>query len=125
MLCFAHFGMLRMFVALAIGHFLGDFALQSDFTAQMKNPWRTANGIPWFWPMLAHCAMHAGIVWAITGSMAMCFTELLVHLLVDFVKCDLSTQDPNHSAFWFHVDQIVHLGSKLAWAFALCMIGGA
>jgi hypothetical protein len=106
-----------LFFALAIGHALGDFPLQSEFLARGKDRHakRTYPDTPpaslWAYCLTAHALTHAGLVWAITGSAVLGFIEFLLHWSIDFSK----------SEKWlgFHADQAAHLLCKLGYAIYL------
>jgi len=118
-------GWIVAFLALAIGHALGDFALQGEFLATAKN--RTANldkffggAAPpsrflWIYALSAHSLIHAGAVWAITGSPVLAAAELVLHWLIDFAKGEGWTS--------FSGDQILHLACKIVYA--LLIVQGA
>lgn len=102
-----------LFFAMAIGHAVADFPLQGDFLARGKNrhlpAMQLADGkdnpkFLWAYLMTAHCLIHAGFVWVITGSAFLGFIELVVHWAIDAVKCENKTS--------FEVDQWLHLITK-------------
>ena len=105
-----------VFFALLISHAIGDFALQGNFLSQAKN--RNANleaffpnGTPrglWFNALLAHALIHAGGVWLVTGLAMFAFIELLVHFLIDYIKCE--------GWISFSMDQSLHRLCKLLYA---------
>lgn len=101
--------------ALLVGHMLGDYPLQGEFLAIYKNhrlP-KDANNMPgqprglWFHCLTAHAAIHAGIVWCITGLFALAIAELILHWVIDFLKSEGWTN--------FHVDQVLHVLCKLGF----------
>ena len=86
---------LALLFALLIGHALADFPLQGEFIANGKNrhlpaPKLGDGGEPpkflWIYLMSAHSLIHAGFVWAITGSMLLGFAEFVIHWAIDSVK---------------------------------------
>lgn len=105
-----------MFIQLLMGHALGDFALQSDWMSKNKNRNRKPDYVPegqkytptWFYVLGAHALIHGGIVYVITGSIFLGVLESLVHGITDFVKCENWTNP--------HIDQAVHIGSKILWS---------
>jgi Protein of unknown function (DUF3307) len=99
--------MLSLIWWLWIGHFLCDFPLQGDFLARGKNHTAPLSGVPWFWCLLAHSAIHAGWVFLITGSGVLSLLELCVHALLDYNK--------SAGHFDFGTDQTLHLVCKLIW----------
>lgn len=98
---------LHLFAWLLIGHFIADFALQSDFLAQAKN--RTTELGKMFWPygLVAHATIHAAFVFLFTGMLTLAIAELILHAKIDDQKCigkiDLKT------------DQNLHFACKLLW----------
>lgn len=107
---------LILLLALCIGHALGDFPLQGEFLAQGKNrklaPPMLADGAEppkrvWIYCLTAHALIHAGLVWIITGSVALGITELVVHWIIDALKSE--------SAFGFEVDQALHILTKIGF----------
>ena len=109
----------QLFFALAIGHALADYPLQSDFMARAKNrhfahafadlPQRTL----WAYVLTAHALIHAGCVWLITGRAGFALAEFALHWLIDWAKTERK--------IGFQTDQWLHLGCKagyvalLAW----------
>lgn len=107
---------LVLFFALSIGHAFADFPLQGDFLSHGKNrnvtPPKLADGKTspkhlWVYLMSAHCLIHAGFVWLITGSPLLGFLEFVAHFIIDVMKCENRTS--------FAVDQWLHLLSKAIW----------
>ena len=101
---------------LVIGHYLFDFGLQSKFMADGKNRRKPLPGVPWFHPMIAHCVLHGGAVYFVTGSMTLGLLETAAHFAIDDSKCD--------ERFGWHVDQALHLACKLLWLFLLVQFPG-
>ena len=99
--------MIFTFLWLVWGHFVCDFPLQGDFLARGKNHVSPIAGIPWWWCLLAHCAIHAGWVYMVTGSVALCLAELCAHAVIDYNK--------NSGRYEFGTDQMLHLLCKIAW----------
>lgn len=111
---------LVIFFALVIGHALADFALQPEFIALGKN--RNADlskffggakppaGL-WFHALSAHSLIHAGVVWIVTGSVVLGAIELVLHFVIDFIKCEGKTS--------FSVDQLLHYLCRIAYVVLL------
>ncbi len=99
---------LQLFFALCIGHALADYPLQGDFLSKGKNRYNPLPGVPWYWCLIAHAAIHAGFVWAITGSAWIAYAELLIHFTIDDAKC--------RGSIGFDRDQFLHLLCKVLWA---------
>lgn len=104
----------KLFFALAIGHALADFPLQGEYIARFKS--RHARPVDqetvpsglWVHCMTAHCLIHAGFVWLITGQVIFAIVEFVLHFILDFLKCEGKTS--------FNFDQIGHYTCKLAYA---------
>jgi hypothetical protein len=58
--------------------------------------------------MAAHCLMHAGAMWVITGSLSLALVEFVLHWIIDVAKCSGKTN--------FHIDQLMHYTCKLIYA---------
>lgn len=101
--------------ALLIGHALADFPLQTEAMAWGKNRHNTPANIPagqkpvavWFHYLTAHALIHAGFVWLITGNVFFGVAELLLHWIIDFVKCENITNP--------HQDQGLHVACKVLY----------
>lgn len=113
---------LRVFFALCIGHAMADFPLQGEYLATGKNrhllmrlqdPARPAQ--IWVVCMSAHCLIHAGFVWVITGSSLLAAIELGLHWGIDVAKCTGKTT--------FNQDQIMHVLCKLGYVSAAWVMG--
>jgi hypothetical protein len=103
--------------ALCIGHALADFPLQGEYLATGKNRRLLARlqdpARPeqiWFVCMSAHCLIHAGFVWIITGSSLLALVELVLHWTIDVAKCSGKTS--------FNQDQLMHVLCKLGYVVA-------
>lgn len=100
--------------ALLIAHAICDFALQGEFVAKAKNRHADLSSIfgnqpvprgLWTNALSAHCLIHAGGVWFVTGSVALAAIEFVVHCIIDFVKCE--------GWISFAADQILHRVCKV------------
>lgn len=107
---------LPLFFALLIGHALADFPLQGPYISQMKNRHNKPDYIPagqkpvaavWTHCLTAHALIHAGFVWAITGSVTLGAVEFVLHWMIDFAKCENWTNP--------HQDQALHIACKAAY----------
>jgi hypothetical protein len=92
---------------LLIGHAIADYPLQGDFLARAKCPGGIP-GIDWWIALSAHAAIHAGVVWYVTGFWQLGALEFIVHWTIDHWKC--------RGIFGFKVDQALHVLSKVLWA---------
>ena len=107
---------LGVLFALLISHAVADFALQNDFVARAKNrhadlsdifPTGRPKGL-WGCTLLAHALIHAGGVWLVTGFVTLGLAELILHLVIDFARCE--------GWLSFSVDQGLHGLCKAAFA---------
>lgn len=112
-----------MLFALTIGHAFADFPLQGDFLSRGKNrncpPVSLADGRKgpenlWAYLMSAHCLIHAGFVWVITGHVVLALAEFFLHWAIDVVKCEGKTA--------FATDQWLHILTKVLYV-AILWIG--
>lgn len=100
-----------LFMLLA-GHFLCDYPLQGDFIGKLKNRHVNDNKIvPWWHLMTAHSFIHAGAVLLITGVIWLAVFELVVHFIIDVLKCEGYTN--------IHVDQALHVVCKIGYVLIL------
>ena len=107
---------MQLLFALLIGHAIADYPLQGDFLALRKNrnykePLdRMPEGL-WVHCLVAHCLIHAGAVWLITGRFIFAIIEFVVHATLDFIKCENITG--------YHTDQFLHAATKAGFVIAL------
>jgi len=113
---------LALLFAFVIGHALADFPLQGDFLSRGKNrnapppPLADGKGSPanlWVYLMSAHCLIHAGFVWLVSGYAVLALTEFVLHWLIDAAKCEGVTS--------FATDQWLHVATKLVYVAVLWM----
>lgn len=113
-------GFFLLSMALIMGHMLGDYPLQGAFLASCKNRntdssiFFGSSTVPeglWIHALTAHSLIQAGIVWIITGSLAVTMVELVIHWITDFVRCE--------EWISFNMDQAIHVGCKIVFAFLL------
>jgi hypothetical protein len=99
---------------LLVGHAVADFALQSDRMSMLKRPTVTpVSGGPWWFWMGAHALIHGGAVALATGQPALGLGEFGVHFIIDMI--------PGRNAY---IDQGLHVGSKILWAYLASQSGG-
>jgi hypothetical protein len=106
-----------IFFAMVIGHALADYPLQGKFLSMAKNRHADVSclfggetpprGI-WIHALTAHSLIHSGMVWLLTGSMALGLVELVLHWVIDFGKCEKWMN--------FTVDQLLHVACKAGYA---------
>ena len=107
--------MVEVLFLLLVGHALADYPLQGDFLAKAKNEKAPIPGVPWWQAMSAHCLIHSGAVYLITGSMILAGLEFIVHFLTDRAKC--------FGWIGFNADQAIHVACKVLWAFIVINFG--
>ena len=97
-------------IPLLLGHFVADFAIQTDTVALNKCP-KNKSKIIWVWWMTGHVSIHGLIVYFLTGSSLIALLEALLHFYIDYLKCI--------GKFNLLVDQILHLSCKCLWVFLI------
>ncbi len=100
--------MIETLILLLFWHALADYPLQGDFLAKAKNENTAIPGIPWWQAMTAHCVIHAGGVYVITGLWYLAAIEFVLHFLTDRAKC--------RGVIGFNADQFSHAAAKVAYA---------
>ena len=107
---------LVLLLALTIGHAFADFPLQGEFLSRGKNrnspPVQLADGKKspanlWIYLMSAHCLIHAGFVWVISGYAIFALAEFVLHWSIDAAKCEGRTS--------FATDQWLHILTKAGY----------
>ena len=99
-------GAFNLFVMLALGHFVADFALQGDRMATEKCP--GCKGVmAWQWWLASHAAIHGFFVALITGQPWLGLVEWIVHVAIDRGKCA--------HVYGMRGDQALHLSCKVLW----------
>lgn len=104
-------GPLALFAAFTVMHALADFPLQGDYIAKQKTRNHADSLSVWIVALTAHCVIHAGGVWLVSGSLAYGMAEFIVHGLIDMGK--------GSEKFGIVTDQLLHLASKAAYAVLL------
>ena len=94
---------LDIYIFLALGHFLGDFGLQSDRMAIEKCPGNDVT-LDWRWWLISHGAIHGFIVAILTGIPFLGLIECIMHSIIDFGKCRIG--------YSLLFDQLLHLLTK-------------
>ena len=106
--------MFELFLLLVFGHFLADYAFQSEFMALGKNRYNP-NHAPWYHVMGAHCVIHGGIVGIVTGYWVLGVFEFILHWIIDDHKCA--------NRLTYTQDQALHLGCKAIWTLLAASMG--
>jgi hypothetical protein len=104
-------GPLALFAAFVVVHALVDFHLQGDYIAKQKARRHADNQSVWIVALTAHCVIHGGGVWLVSGSLAFGFAELILHAVIDLGK--------GEGKFGLVTDQLLHVACKLAYALVL------
>jgi hypothetical protein len=113
--------MMGMLFMLLCGHAVADFCLQTDSIARGKNRHsgppkqydpRVHGPLQTTWPYYlgAHALTHGLAVALITGDWRLGLCETAMHALIDAAKCE--------KCFGIHADQLLHLITKLVWAWS-------
>lgn len=111
-------GPLALLAGFAVMHALADFPLQGDYIAKQKARRQAESPQVWIVALTAHCLIHAGGVWLVSGSLAFFAAEFVLHFLIDFGK--------GEQKFGFLTDQMLHLACKAAYVVLIAAgIGGA
>lgn len=92
-------------------HALADFPLQGDYIAKQKSRAQADSFSVWVIALSAHCVIHAGGVWLVSGSLALGIAELGAHALIDGYK--------GEGKFGMVADQILHLACKVVYTVLL------
>ena len=104
-------GPFALFFAFLCVHALADFPLQGDYLARQKTRGTATSRSEWIVALTAHCLIHAGSVWLISGSLVLGITELILHGLIDLGK--------GEGKFGLVTDQLLHVGCKAAYVVLL------
>lgn len=124
--------MIELIFWLLVGHSLADYPWQGEYLAAAKRR-NSGHATPWWIALTAHSLIHAGVVAAVTGSFVLGICEFGAHWLIDFFKCNGVfdggppipyemkpnqdwTPSPAQVERAFTIDQVLHVGCKLAWA---------
>ena len=97
-----------LLILLIAGHAICDYPLQGDYLAKSKNRNLSGDSAGWRLHLFYHAAIHCGMVFIITHSIAMGLGELVIHGVTDHLKCEKRISG--------RVDQAIHLASKVVWA---------
>jgi hypothetical protein len=89
---------------LIAAHAVGDYWMQSDALAKMKN--RHGSHM-WMYALTSHAIHHGLAVFVVTGSLAIGIGETISHWLIDFGKCE--------NWYGIHADQAAHIACKAIW----------
>jgi hypothetical protein len=104
-------GPLALFAAFLVVHCLVDYPLQGDYIAKQKSRGQADSRSVWIVALTAHCVIHGGGVWLVSGSLAFGFAEFVLHALIDLGK--------GEEKFGLVTDQLLHVACKLAYALLL------
>ncbi|MES2661045.1 MAG: DUF3307 domain-containing protein [Verrucomicrobiota bacterium] len=100
-------GPFALFAAFLVMHALADFPLQGDYIAKQKARRQADSNSVWIIALTAHCIIHAGGVWLVSGSLALGCVEFVLHAMIDIGK--------GEEKFGLVADQTMHVACKLAY----------
>jgi hypothetical protein len=103
-----------LFCAFAVVHVLADFPLQGDYLAKQKVLKTASSQSEWLVALFAHCVIHGGGVWLVSGSLAFGLAEWVLHFSIDFAK--------GQGKFGLIADQLLHLFCKLLYVLVICYL---
>lgn len=106
---------INLLLTLVMGHFLGDYAFQSDRMAVEKCAGRDVT-LSWKWWLCAHAAIHGFLVAVITGLPFLGLAEWIIHSFIDVGKC--------RGFYRMRMDQGLHLLCKVVWSILAASILG-
>lgn len=104
-------GPLALFAAFVVVHALADFPLQGEYLARHKSRKGADSRSDWLVALSAHCVIHAGGVWLVSGSLSLAAVELTLHGLTDLGK--------GEEKYGLVPDQLLHLACKLGYVLVL------
>jgi hypothetical protein len=107
------------FFWLLVGHALCDYPLQGDFLAKGKNHTNPLPGIPWYQCLFWHAMIHAGAVVFITQNVWLGCFELILHMMIDYTKCESSAESDKEQKFEYNKDQFFHVVCKVLYVLLL------
>lgn len=94
---------IKILAALLFAHAITDWAIKSDTMGVLKVP----KNQEWYW-LTAHSMVQGAGVAIVTQNIWLGMAETIVHWFIDFGKCE--------DAYGIHIDQSLHLFSKILWA---------
>lgn len=104
-------GPFALFAAFVVVHALADFPLQGDYIAKQKSRSQADSLGVWIIALSAHCVIHAGGVWLVSGSLAFGVAELFAHAVIDGFK--------GEKRIGIVSDQLLHLACKVVYTVLL------
>ena len=111
--------MITTFILLMMAHALADFSLQGDAMAKGKNRNRKPDYVPegqklmpcWPYWLSAHALISGGAVYLVTGSIYLGCAEVILHFIIDFIKCENWTNP--------HIDQALHILCRIGYVISM------
>jgi hypothetical protein len=95
---------------LVCGHFVADFALQTEDVSLGKDIAGNYLGLPWYYWLIGHAATHGLVVSLVTGFFWLGMVETAIHATLDRAKSrGLFGLGATHC-------QLLQLMCKVAWA---------
>ena len=112
---FDFFTPIEMLYVLIGAHFIADYPLQGDFLSKLKNRYQVlSQDMSPLIGLVGHAWIHATFVFAITGDFRLACAELLLHTVIDDLKCS--------KLISFNQDQFLHIFCKTIYV-AILAIG--
>ena len=85
--------------------------LEGEYLARHKSRKGADSRSDWLVALSAHCVIHAGGVWLVSGSLTLAAVELTLHGLTDLGK--------GEEKYGLVPDQLLHLACKLGYVLVL------
>jgi len=121
-------GLLELAVLLVLflfKHFIADYPLQNKYML------RKSNVKGWFMPLVAHCAVHGALSFALVlfmlgrplAALAVGVADFFGHGAIDWLSCRAFKYHQFHKGFWvmLGIDQYLHQVLYIALAVALLL----
>ncbi len=104
-------------------HFLGDFTFQTESMAKGKNRHRKPDYIPkgqkfkktWFYWLSAHAFIQGGLIYIFFPIIWIVLFEVIMHFILDFLKCENITNP--------HIDQFFHFLLRIIYSLVILYNG--
>lgn len=88
-------------------HALVDYGLSTEYVAFAKSHKRPEGKGVWPWVLGAHCLMHGGAVFFVTGNLYLGISEFVAHAATDYLK--------SSGRISYGTDQAIHYLTKVLW----------
>jgi len=108
--------MLELIARIFFAHAIADYALQNN----RLNRWKNVNeAIPviekptWVFALTAHAMTNGAVLYLMTGNITLGIVETILHWFIDLFRCN--------EIYSFHVDQALHLITKIVYIVLLIL----